>query len=354
MRLKTFLAFVSPSVLAMILLIAVPLMGVMYLSVYNSYVKTEIVEVESKVPTFAGMTQTKIEKVPQPVLDENGQPIKISEFVGGRNFDSVADPKGLVEAFTKDRSLADDGSATTFDERMRGVYGDLTDIDFWSALEFTLLYALVTTPCVLFLGFLVALAINSVTKWIRGPLIFASLLPFIITPVVGSLSIYWLFLDNAIVAALLEQLFGAKVYFLKDAFTIRSLIIIYGIWHVTPFAFVILYAGLQTVPQDAIQAAVVDGANFRQRIWYIIIPHLAPLFVFITMIHIMDAYRIFEPILVFGSNLFANSLQYYTYYILNFEDNTHKAAASAILTVIGIVVLLIPFLKRTYREQKGE
>ena len=181
MRLKTFLAFVSPSVLAMILLIAVPLMGVMYLSVYNSYVKTEIVEVESKVPTFAGMTQTKIEKVPQPVLDENGQPIKISEFVGGRNFDSVADPKGLVEAFTKDRSLADDGSATTFDERMRGVYGDLTDIDFWSALEFTLLYALVTTPCVLFLGFLVALAINSVTKWIRGPLIFASLLPFIIT-----------------------------------------------------------------------------------------------------------------------------------------------------------------------------
>lgn len=353
MRLKTFLAFVSPSVLAMILLIAVPLVGVMYLSVYNSYVKTEIVEVESKVPTFAGMTQTKIEKVPQPVMDDKGQPVKITEFVGGQNFDSVADPKGLVDAFKKDRSVAEDGSATTFGERFRGVYGDLTDIDFWSALEFTLLYALITTPCVLILGFLVALAINSVVKWIRGPLIFASLLPFIITPVVGSLSIYWLFLDNAVIAALLEQLFGAKVYFLKDAVTIRSLIILYGVWHVTPFAFVILYAGLQTVPQDALQAAMVDGANFRQRIWYVIIPHLAPLFVFITMIHIMDAYRIFEPILVFGSNLFANSLQYLTYYILNFEDNYHKAAASAILTVIGIVILLIPFLRRTYREQKG-
>lgn len=353
MRLKTFLAFVAPSVLAMILLIAVPLVGVMYLSVYNSYVKTEIVEVESKVPTFAGMTQTKIEKVPQPVLDEKGLPVKISEFVGGQHFDSVADPKGLVDAFKKDRSVAEDGSATTFWERGRGVYGDLIDIDFWSALEFTLLYALLTTPCVLILGFLVALAINSVVKWIRGPLIFASLLPFIITPVVGSLSIYWLFLDNAVIAALLEQLFGTKVYFLKDALTIRSLIILYGVWHVTPFAFVILYAGLQTVPQDALQAAMVDGANFRQRVQYVMIPHLAPLFVFITMIHIMDAYRIFEPILVFGSNLFANSLQYLTYYILNFEDNYHKAAASAILTVIGIVILLIPFLRRTYREQKG-
>ena len=353
MRLKTFLAFVSPSVLAMILLIAVPLVGVMYLSVYNSYVKTEIVEIESRVPTFGGMTQSRFGEVREPVLDDKGQPVKITEFVGGQNFDSVADPKGLIGAFKKDRSVAEDGSATTFGERFRGVYGDLTDIDFWSALEFTLLYAFITTPCVLLLGFLVALAINSVVKWIRGPLIFASLLPFIITPVVGSLSIYWLFLDNAVIAALLEQLFGTKVYFLKDAVTIRSLIILYGVWHVTPFAFVILYAGLQTVPQDALQAAMVDGANFRQRIWYVIIPHLAPLFVFITMIHIMDAYRIFEPILVFGSNLFANSLQYLTYYILNFEDNYHKAAASAILTVIGIVILLIPFLRRTYREQKG-
>ena len=353
MKLKTFLAFVSPSVLAMILLIAVPLVGVVYLSVYNSYIKTEIVEVTSTVPTFAGMKQTKVEKVPQPVLDEDGNPIKITEYVGSQNFVSVADPEGLAAAFAKERSLGDDGKPTTLKERMFGIYRDVIDIDFWGALEFTLLYAFITTPCILVLGFLVALAVNSVAQWMRGPLIFTSLLPFIITPVVGSLSIYWLFLDNAVIAALLEQLFDTKVYFLKDAITIRSLIILYGVWHVTPFAFVILYAGLQTVPSDALQAAMVDGANFWQRIWYVIIPHLAPLFVFITMIHIMDAYRIFEPILVFGSNLFANSLQYLTYYILNFEDNYHKAAASAILTVIGIVILLIPFLRRTYREQRG-
>ena len=347
MKLKTFLAFVSPSVLAMILLIAVPLIGVMYLSVYNSYIETEIVEVTSTVPTFAGMKQTKVEKVPQPVLDEDGNPVKVTEYVGSQNFVSVADPAGLGAAFSKDRSPA------SFGERLHGIYRDVIDIDFWGALEFTLLYAFITTPCILVLGFLVALAVNSVAQWMRGPLIFTSLLPFIITPVVGSLSIYWLFLDNAVIAALLEQMFDTKVYFLKDAITIRSLIILYGVWHVTPFAFVILYAGLQTVPSDALQAAMVDGANFWQRIWYVIIPHLAPLFVFITMIHIMDAYRIFEPILVFGSNLFANSLQYLTYYILNFEDNYHKAAASAILTVIGIVILLVPFLRRTYREQRG-
>ena len=353
MKIKTFLTFVGPSVLAMVGLIAVPLIGVVYLSFHSSYVKTEIVEVKSSVPLFGGLTKTTIEKVPQPVLDENGEPVKVWEYVGGRNFDTVADPGGLVAAVSKDRSTTEDGQPTSFRQRMDGLYRDVTDIDFWGALEFTLLYAFITTPCILVLGFVLAVLVNSVVQWIRGPLIFATLLPFIITPVVGSLSIYWLFLDNALVASLLEQFGAGKIYFLKDAISIRTLIILYGVWHVTPFAFVILYAGLQTVPQDALQAAMVDGATYWQRIRYIIIPHLRALFSFIILIHLMDAYRIFEPVLVFGSNLFANSLQYLTYYILNFEDNYYKAAASAILTVIGICILLLPVLRRTYREQKG-
>ncbi len=353
MNLKSFLAFVGPSVIAMLCLIAIPLIGVAYLSVHNSHVKTEIVEVKSSVPLFGGLTKTTVEKVPQPVLDEDGNPIKVWEYVGGRNFDTVADPGGLADAFRKDRSKTDEGQPTNFKQRMYGLYRDVTDVDFWGALEFTLLYAFITTPCIIILGFVLAVVVNSVVKWIRGPLIFCSLMPFIITPVVGSLSIYWLFLDNAIVAAMLEQLGMGKVYFLESAFSIRTLIILYGVWHVTPFAFVILYAGLQTVPQDALQAAEVDGANYFQRVRYIVIPHLTALFSFIILIHLMDAYRIFEPVLVFGSNLFANSLQYLTYYILNFEDNYSKAAASAILTIIGICILLLPSLRRTYREQKG-
>ncbi len=121
----------------------------------------------------------------------------------------------------------------------------------------------------------------------------------------------------------------------------------------TPFAFIVLYAGLQSVPQDAIEAAVVDGASRWERVRYVIVPHLMPLFVLITLIHLMDAYRVFEPVLVFGSNLFANSLQFLTYYTLSVEDNAHKAAAYALLTVVGIVILLIPVLARTWREQRA-
>ena len=88
------------------------------------------------------------------------------------------------------------------------------------------------------------------------------------------------------------------------------------------------------------------------KIRFVVIPHLMPLFVFITLIHVMDSYRVFEPVLVFGSALFADSLQHLTYYIIAEEVNYNKAAASALLTVVGIVILLIPVLKRTWNEQR--
>jgi multiple sugar transport system permease protein len=347
MKLKTFLGFVAPSVIAMVVLIALPLVGVVYLALHNSYVKTQVVEVTTEVPLFGGRTQKQVKQVPQPVLDEAGNPVQVSEYVGAANLRAAAAVDRLEAIVAKDRG------GESLPERAAQVYREMMNIDFWRALEFTLLYTFVTLPLILVIGFLVAMAVDGLVRSLRGPVIFATLLPFIITPVVGSLSIYWLFLDNAVVSSLLQSLGFGRVYFLEDAWKIRSLIIFYGVWHVTPFAFIVLYAGLQSVPQDSIEAAVVDGASRWERVRYVVIPHLMPLFVLITLIHLMDAYRVFEPVLVFGSNLYANSLQYLTYFVLTVEKNDHKAAAYAILTVIGIVILLIPVLARTWREQKA-
>jgi multiple sugar transport system permease protein len=116
----------------------------------------------------------------------------------------------------------------------------------------------------------------------------------------------------------------------------------------------VLYAGLQTVPQDTVEAARIDGAGRWQTIRLVVIPHLAPLFALITLIHMMDSYRVFDPIFVFGSSVYANSLQYLTWFTLAWEDNIHKAAAYAVLTVVGIVILLIPVLRRTWAEQRKD
>jgi multiple sugar transport system permease protein len=140
---------------------------------------------------------------------------------------------------------------------------------------------------------------------------------------------------------------------MAQAWSAQLLIILYGIWHVMPFAFIVFYAGLQGVPQDSLEAARLDGASRWQQLRYVTLPHLAPLLVFVTLIHLMDAYRVFEPVLVLTRGAFTTSVQYLTYAVLLEENNPFKASAAAVLTLIGIGLLLIPLLRRTWREQRG-
>lgn len=347
MKRSTFLTFVAPSVICMFMLIALPLVGVVYLAVHSSYVQTEMKEVRAEVPLFGGKTREIVRQIPQPVYDEDGNAVQVWEYVGAQNIKNAVEIDGLADTLSADQKFE---SPLQF---IKQLYKEISDASFWSALEFTLLYTFVTTPIILILGFGLALATNRVSSRLRGTVVFVSLLPMIVTPIVSSLAVYWLFVDGGVLAAGLKALGVGKFYFLADQFTIRAVIIAYGVWFATPFAFIILYAGLQTVPDDPIEAAIIDGASPWQRIYYVVIPHLMPLFSVITLIHVMDSYRVFEPILVFGSRVFANSVQYLTYYTLVFENNVHKASAYAVLTVMGVVILLIPIMIRTYRDQKA-
>jgi multiple sugar transport system permease protein len=308
------------------------------MALHQTSTRTELVEVTTKVPLFGGLTRETTRTVPQPVLDAEGRPVLDSRFVGLSNIEEAADPDGLARAL----------EAPSWGE----VWSRAMNLDFWEALVFTLLYVATTTPAVLVLGLLVALGVDRLTSGAQPWVTFAVILPMAITPVVSSLAVYWMLQDGGIVPAALQWLGLSRHYFLGDATTVRTVIILHGIWYAAPFAFVIYYAGLQTVPRDPLEAALVDGANGWERLRFVILPHLAPLSAIIALVHVMDAYRVFEPILVFGSGVYANSVQYQTFWTLTFEDNAHKAAAYAILTLLGVLVLLGPVLWRSSRDYR--
>ena len=339
MKRRTFLAFVAPSLGAMALLIALPLVAVVWLALHQSFTRTALVEVTTEVPLFGGITREITRTLPQPVIGPDGRPETVTRYVGARNLEAAADLPALRAA----------AAAPSLGE----TWARAMNVDFWSALAFTLLYVATTTPAVLALGLAVALGVNRMTPRLRAGAVFVTIMPMAITPVVSSLSVYWLFMDGAVVPATLRWLGLGRHYFLGDATSVRTLIIAHGIWYAAPFAFVIYYAGLQTVPRDPVEAAMLDGASSWQRLRYVILPHLAPLTAIIALVHIMDAYRIFEPILVFGSGVYANSVQYQTYWTLTFEDNANKAAAYAVLTVIGVFAIMAPVLWRTARDHRA-
>ena len=338
MKFKTFAAFVGPSLALMLVFIAAPLIGVLWQSFHLTQPIFENVEVESCTPTFTGQVCTTEIKT-RPVLDANGRTVTETTYVGLQSYRNVLEPDRLRDAIASDRWL------------------DILNIDFWAALRFTLTFTLITLPLILLFGLGIALAVNNAVRSIRGPIIFVSLLPFIITPVIGALSIRWLFIGDGIMTAFLEWWLGRDIAMFAQAWTIELLMLFYRVWHVAPFAFVVFYAGLQTVNMDTLESAIIDGASRWERLRYVVIPHLMPLIIFVALIHLMDAYRVFEEIVGFSSQAHVISLQWLTYDFLTPDDAGNRAvsraSASAMLTMIGIVILLVPLLRRTWRDHRG-
>ena len=232
----------------------------------------------------------------------------------------------------------------------------LFNLPLYRALAFTLVFTFLVTPLVIVFGFIIALAVNSIHRYLRGIMIFFSLLPFIVTPLIGSLVLFWMIDSRGILGSALIGLVGDPNFSLKAStgFMWASLIV-YGIWHAAPFAFVIFYAGLQTLPQDQIEAARIDGANRWQQIRYVIVPHLMPLVTFVALIQLMDNFRVFEPIVGFNAQAHATSLSWIIFNDLGGETRQLSAAsASSVLTIIGVAILLLPVLVRTWRDFKGK
>lgn len=337
MKFKTFVAFVTPSLFLLFVFIAIPLVSVFLQSFYVTQNVFEKVEVETCTPGFPESICVT-EEVTKPVLDAEGNLVTETRFAGLEIYRNVLQPSKALEALKNWNII------------------EFLTIDFWNALRFTLTFTLITLPLVIGLGFVVALVVNNVVQQLKGPVIFISLLPFIITPVIGSLSIRWLFIGDGILTAFLEWWLSRDIAMFAQGWTIEILMMFYRVWHVAPFAFVVFYAGLQTVNQDTLESAIVDGASRWERVRYVVIPHLMPLIIFVSLIHLMDAYRVFDEIVGFSSQGHRISLQWLTYEFLVPDNSGNRsissASASAMLTMIGIVILLVPLLRRTWRDHK--
>ena len=231
----------------------------------------------------------------------------------------------------------------------------LSDPRFWQSFRFTALYAAIVVPAIITVGFTVAMLLDQVSSFTRGIYMSIFLLPFIIVPIVGTLMFKQLFEPSGLFTYLYQTLLDTK--FRYNEVSVKVLIILYGIWQVAPFAFVVYFAGLQTLSQDQLEAASIDGATGWQKIRHIVIPHVQSLTILILLFSIMDTYRVFDSVFVLSElnpTYKADTVMTYTFQTAITVQRLGKANAMAILTVVGIMVVLIPNLIQAYREQIEE
>lgn len=334
---RTFFAFIFPSLLAMILFIAIPIVSVGYQSLFVEH-RQVMTEVETCGP-FGCKPELRVDASAMQQLREESPMGRFNGLSTYTNASHLA-VSNIADAWRKSEDIGQFMSM-------------VMNMPFYKALFFTLAYTFIVTPLVIVLGFFIALAVNSIPGFLKGPVIFFSLLPMIVTPLIGALVLFWMIDSRGVIGATLQSLFADPQLSLKASPALTWVtLFVYGVWHNAPFSFVVFYAGLQTVPRDTLESAMVDGASRWERIRYVTIPYLMPLGTFIALMQLMDNFRVFEPIIGFSAAANATSLSYLIYSDLRSGDFPlfGSAAATSMLTILGVVILLMPVLVRTWRD----
>jgi multiple sugar transport system permease protein len=152
----------------------------------------------------------------------------------------------------------------------------LTAPAFWSVTLNTLIWTVASTFFSFLLGLGAALSLHREFAG-RGVLRAVLLIPYVISAVAASYLWKWLYhSDFGVIGALSVQLgfTGKPINFLDNIHTALPSLIVVNIWREFSFAMIMLMAGLQTVPEQLLRAAQVDGASAWQRFWHVTAPHL--------------------------------------------------------------------------------
>jgi multiple sugar transport system permease protein len=232
-------------------------------------------------------------------------------------------------------------------------YGALTrDSELANAARNTTEYALMAIPAAIVTALGLALILNSRT---RALALYRTVffLPILVPD--AALAIVWLQMFNpqwGLVNTLIEgvaSLFGLQIAgpgWTSSTEWSKPTLVLLNVW-VVGQAMVIYLAALQDVPQDLIDAASVDGANWYQRIWNVTVPLITPVIFFQLVTGLIGALQLFtQPFIISrgigepAQSLMFYSMQLYRQAFVYFN----MGRASAMAWVLFLVILVLTFI----------
>lgn len=221
--------------------------------------------------------------------------------------------------------------------------------EFRAALGVTFKFALITVPAGLVLGVgLAALA----DKYVRGIGIFRAIFSSTVATSVAVASLMWFFLLEPSVGVLsnvewLQRLFPVikSPGLLKDSGTALGAVAASSVWAGLGFTFILVTAGLQGIPRDLHEAAVVDGAGGVRRFFSITLPLLGPTLLFVVIVLTTRAFQAYGEIDLLsegGPRPFQSTttLTYLTYGRSSLIRNDNGLQSTVAVLLFGVLVLL--------------
>ncbi|MFF8918577.1 carbohydrate ABC transporter permease [Streptomyces sp. NPDC015032] len=222
----------------------------------------------------------------------------------------------------------------------------LDDPLFWTALKNTALILVVQVPLMLGLALLVALGLNSTKVWLR-PLWRLGVFVPSLTGLVAAGVMFSVILNRD--AGLLNwvlSLFGIdRVNWLGSPFWARVGVVLVITWHYTGYNAVMYLAGLQGIPKELYEAAMVDGAGPIRRFVSITLPQLRPILLLTVVLSTIGTLQLFdEPYVLTGGGP-DNATLTVTMYLYNngfkyFDFGYASALAYALALIVSVLGIL--------------
>jgi multiple sugar transport system permease protein len=227
----------------------------------------------------------------------------------------------------------------------------LCSSSFWGSFRFSLWFAVIATVSEVVFGLLLALALAPLLEKYKILLTFI-MLPLMIAPVL--MGIMYRLLLNGFVGIIPQylKLIGIDVNLLDPPWVSWTLVAI-EVLQWTPFAFLIIFTGLQAIPADLIQAAKIDGAAGFKIFHYITFPILLPSISIAAFVRFVDSFRVFDHIYVLtggGPGRSTMSLSIYIYKAFFQQEQLGTAIAAAMILLIVFLFPLVISMRHIVRR----
>jgi multiple sugar transport system permease protein len=226
------------------------------------------------------------------------------------------------------------------------------DSDFKISFLNTVIYTFGSVPVIIVLSMGLAIVLN---KGIKGAKLFRAFHFFPYISSIVAVAVVWQFMYNADLGPINQFLKAIGIInppkWISSSQWALPAVMIMTIWRSVGYYMIIFLAGLQTVPSSLYEAAIIDGANNWKKFWHITIPLLHPTTFFVSIMCIINSFRVFTQIYIMtqGGPGRATSVLVYRIYVETFE-NYRFGYAAAISLVLFICVFIVTLIQ--YRFQK--
>lgn len=224
----------------------------------------------------------------------------------------------------------------------------LASKEWWAAFGQTFLFAGLSVSLELVLGTAMALLLNLAFRG-RALLRTIVLLPYAIVTVVSAITWETMFEPNlGLVTTVLSALGlpAGDIVWLGEPGYAMAVVVLADVWKTTPFAALIILAGLQVIPDETYEAAELDGASKWQTFRDVTLPLLKPAIVLAAIFRTMDSLRVFDLpfVLTRGANG-TESMSMLAYKELRENRLVGEGSALSILTFLTVMMVSMVYIR---------